>query len=337
MRSAGFAEKMSRRGALWAALLLLAAPVGCGAPDAQDDGAAQTALESLGGYLGADGRSGCTVDLDGGDRVCRSESEWQKVAELACPAHGLSLVAFKTFTDCGLGKHRNVAYACCPAATPTPPPPPPPAMCTTNKSSDPNVCLDLTAWKTKAAATCALNKQELGQFTLSSPCGMGSFSQIEFSCCPGQNPPPQPSCMTTKLGGANSCIDLSAWKTKATAYCSAAMLTLGGGLRVAFGADVPVALGGTGTATTEKPAAGSPILTFVTYTSSLPPSSLPATSRLSSWWLDCSAQPRASTIACTPPWKQRRHSAIPPIRSCPRPPSPAPPRRNPRRTPMPRP
>lgn len=227
MRSAGFAEKMSRRGALWGALLLLAAPVGCGAPDAQDDGAAQTALESLGGYLGADGRSGCTVDLDGGDRVCRSESEWQKVAELACPAHGLSLVAFKTFTDCGLGKHRNVAYACCPAATPTPPPPPPPAMCTTNKSSDPNVCLDLTAWKTKAAATCALAKQELSQYTLSSPCGMGSFSQIEFSCCPGKNPPPQPSCMTTKLGGANSCIDLSAWKTKASAYCSAAMLTLG--------------------------------------------------------------------------------------------------------------
>ena len=45
---------------------------------------------------------------------------------------------------------------------------------------------------------------------------------------------------------------------------SAAMLALSGGLRVAFGADVPVALGGAGTTGgSEKAAAGSPILVVI--------------------------------------------------------------------------
>lgn len=47
----------------------------------------------------------------------------------------------------------------------------------------------------------------------------------------------------------------------------AAMLSLGGGLRVAFGADLPVALGGTSptgsSSGSEKPAAGSPILVVI--------------------------------------------------------------------------
>lgn len=209
------------RGALLsAALLSLAA--GCGvSSDVQDDATAQEVMDNLGGFLGADGRTGCTIDLDGGAGVCRSEAEWQKVAEAACPAHGLSLVAYKTFTDCGPGRHRRVAYACCPDVAPPPPPPPPGPMCTTTKLGDGRTCVDISDWKTKATATCDALKMSLTDFKTAGDCGMNKYTAVSVTCCPSPPPPPPPMCTTTKIGDGRTCLDLPAWKTQAAATCDA--------------------------------------------------------------------------------------------------------------------
>lgn len=208
---------------LGAALLWLA---GCGVTGVQGDPAAQEVMDTLNGYVGADGRTGCTVDIDGGNGACRSEVEWQRIVSQTCPAHGLTLVAYKTFEDCGPGKHRRVAYACCPADAPKPPSPPDP-MCKEINLGDRMTCLGLDEWKRKAGATCEASKLQLTNLKAGSACGMGLYNTVVATCCAVTPQPPNPGmCVASKLGDGMTCLDEASWKGLATRECTAKNLTL---------------------------------------------------------------------------------------------------------------
>lgn len=193
---------------------------GCGVPaDGGGDQAAQDVAATLSATLGADGRSGCTVDIDGGG-ACRAEADWGASAEKICPARGQVLVAYKAFDGCGAGKYRRVAYACC--AAPAPPPDP---SCKDIPLGDGTSCLSSADWKAKATVMCA--GLSLTALKTSNACGADQYRAATATCCVPATPPPPPPCTPDKLGDGTTCLDVNDWKLKATATCSAKGQTLG--------------------------------------------------------------------------------------------------------------
>ncbi|WP_438035613.1 hypothetical protein [Sorangium sp. So ce204] len=164
----------------------------------------------------------------GDRRSCVDPSALKDQAYAACSRSAADLTFFdyeRNNPSCAAHETTWGYFECCGNEPPPPPPPPPPSgACWKGELGDGLSCVDRTAMKDRAYATCVSAGARFTSFTYEEQnprCTGYETSKAFFECCGNEPPPPPPeACWGGSLGDGTSCIDATALKERAYATCA---------------------------------------------------------------------------------------------------------------------
>ncbi|WP_437298931.1 hypothetical protein [Sorangium sp. So ce426] len=164
----------------------------------------------------------------GDRRSCVDPSALKDQAYAACSRSAADLTFFdyeRNNPSCAAHETTWGYFECCGNEPPPPPPPPPPSgACWKGELGDGLSCVDRTAMKDRAYATCVSAGARFTSFTYEEEnprCTGYETSKAFFECCGNEPPPPPPeACWGGSLGDGTSCIDATALKERAYATCA---------------------------------------------------------------------------------------------------------------------
>ncbi|WP_437769246.1 hypothetical protein WMF27_09460 [Sorangium sp. So ce281] len=163
----------------------------------------------------------------GDRRSCVDPSALKDQAYAACSRSAADLTFFdyeRNNPSCAAHETTWGYFECCGSEPPPPPPPPPSGACWKGELGDGLSCVDRTAMKDRAYATCVSAGARFTSFTYEEDnprCTGYETSKAVFECCGVEPPPPPPeACWGGSLGDGSSCIDAAALKERAYATCA---------------------------------------------------------------------------------------------------------------------
>ncbi|WP_437985454.1 hypothetical protein [Sorangium sp. So ce117] len=163
----------------------------------------------------------------GDRRSCVDPSALKDQAYAACSRSAADLTFFdyeRNNPSCAAHETTWGYFECC-GSEPPPPPPPSSGACWKGELGDGLSCVDRSAMKDRAYATCVSAGARFTSFTYEEEnprCTGYETSKAVFECCGNEPPPPPSTCWKGELGDGLSCVDRSVMKDKAYATCVSA-------------------------------------------------------------------------------------------------------------------